>query len=92
MVDFITRIWSGEKTLGNGEPAMVPDFICWSLDRAFSLLAKSESIGQRFSLLGLIYLVVLVFRSNMMETRSLQRIECYRGRLATLCFESQAYL
>ena len=89
MVDFITRIWSGEN-IGQWR-TRDGSGCCWSLNRAFSLLAKFESIGQKIFPSGLMYLVVLVFRSNMMETRVYNELNVI-VTVRTLCFESQAYL
>ncbi len=63
MFDFIGKVWAMNNprwflTLFAG--IWVIPFLFWQ---------NLNPLAKRFSLLGLIYVVVLVFRSNMMETR-----------------------
>lgn len=69
MFDFIAKIGSGEAHWAMNNPrwfltlfagVWVVPFLYWKI---------LNSSAKRFLLLGLIYLVVLIFRSNMMETR-----------------------
>ena len=69
MVDFITRIWSGEKHWAMENPRWFLTLFAGVWIVPFLFWQNLNPSAKRFSLLGLIYLVVLVFRSNMMETR-----------------------
>ena len=69
MIEFISKIWTGDPHWTMNDPrwfltlfagVWVVPFIYWKNLNVFT---------KRFMILGLIYLVVLIFRSNMMETR-----------------------
>ena len=47
--------------------------------------------GRRFLLIGIIYLIVLIFRSNMMETRVYNELNVIIAVCATICISNFLY-
>ena len=69
MVDFIAKIWNGEAHWAMSNPRWFLTLFAGVWVVPFLYWKKLNSSAKRFLGLGLIYLLVLVFRSNMMETR-----------------------
>ena len=69
MIDFINTMWSGKAHWAMNNPRWFLTLFAGIWIIPFLFWQNLNPLAKRFSLLGLIYLVVLVFRSNMMETR-----------------------
>ena len=69
MISFITRMLNGEAHWAMDNPRWFLTLFAGIWIVPFLYWQNLNPLAKRFSLLGLIYLVVLVFRSNMMETR-----------------------
>ena len=74
MIDFIVRIWSGEAHWAMNNPRWFLTLFAgvWVIPLLF--WKNLNPSAKRFLLLGLIYLLLLVFRSNMMEVRVLNEL------------------
>ena len=91
MVDFITRIWSGEKHWAMENPRWFLTLFAGVWIVPFLFWQNLNQSAKRFSL-GSYLSSSVSFQIEYDGNKGLQRIECYRGHLCTLCFESQAYL
>ena len=69
MTDFIAKIWSGEEHWAMSNPRWFLTLFAGVWGVPFLYWKNLNPSAKRFLGLGLIYLLVLVFRSNMMETR-----------------------
>lgn len=69
MIDFIKKIWTGEAHWAMENPRLFLTLFAGVWVVPFLFWKNLNSSTKRFLLLGLIYLVALVFRSNMMESR-----------------------
>ena len=69
MIDFIANIWSGEAHWAMSNPRWFLTLFAGVWIVPFLYWKNLNPSAKRFLGLGLIYLLVLVFRSNMMETR-----------------------
>ena len=69
MIDFIAKIWSGEAHWAMSNPRWFLTLFAGVWVVPFLYWKNLNPSTKRFLGLGLIYLLVLVFRSNMMETR-----------------------
>ena len=69
MIDFIAKIWSGEAHWAMSNPRWFLTLFAGVWVVPFLYWKNLNPSAKRFLGLGLIYLLVLVFRSNMMETR-----------------------
>jgi len=69
MIDFINTMWSGKAHWAMNDPRWFLTLFAGIWIIPFLFWQNLNPLAKRFSLLGLIYLLVLVFRSNMMETR-----------------------
>jgi hypothetical protein len=69
MIDFIAKIWSGEAHWAMENPRFFLTIFAGVWIVPFLFWKNVNPFAKRFLLLGLIYLLALVFRSNMMESR-----------------------
>jgi hypothetical protein len=69
MFDFIAKIWSGEAHWAMNNPRLFLTLFAGVWIVPFLFWKNLNPSAKRFILLGLLYLLALVFRSNMMETR-----------------------
>ena len=69
MIEFISRIWTGDPHWAMHDPRLFLTLFAGIWIIPLILWKKLNGFAKRFMILGLIYLVVLIFRSNMMETR-----------------------
>lgn len=88
MVVFLSYIWTGNSHWAMQNPSwFLSLFMCiWLIP---ILLYKYLSMhGRRFLFVGIIYLIVLVFRSNMMETRVYNELNVILAVSAIICMDN----
>ena len=69
MLEFILTIWTGEAHWAMNNPRWFLTLFAGVWILPFLLWKNLNGILKRLLLLGVVYLIVLFFRSNMMETR-----------------------
>ena len=69
MIDFIYKMWSGEVHWAMDNPRWFLTLFAGIWIIPFIYWKNLNQSAKRFLLLGIIYLLALVFRSNMMEVR-----------------------
>ena len=69
MIDFIAKIWNGEAHWAMQNPRLFLTLFAGIWIVPLLYWKNLNQSAKRLLLLGLIYLLALVFRSNMMETR-----------------------
>ena len=69
MMEFITKIWTGESHWAMQNPRWFLSLFGCIWIFPVIMFKYLNSLGRRFATVGLIYLIILIFRSNMMETR-----------------------
>ena len=69
MLEFLKSIWTGEYHWAMRNPAWFLTIFAGTWIVPFFYLKHINEKGKRLLLVGLIYLLTLVFRSNMMEVR-----------------------
>lgn len=69
MLDFISKIWSGEAHWAMNNPRLFLTLFAGVWIVPLLYWRNLNQSAKRLGILGLFYLLALVFRSNMMETR-----------------------
>lgn len=86
MIDFISRIWTGKSHWAMENPLW---FITLFAGIWIIPVLKFENLNQltkRFLGLGIIYILILTVRSNMMEARVYNELNIILGVAALCCF------
>ena len=88
MRDFILRIWTGESHWAMENAAWFLTLFAgiWLIPILF--FNKLSSYGKRFIVVGVIYLLSLYFRSNMMETRVYNELNVIVSILVICVFDN----
>ena len=81
MTEFIAKIWSGEAHWAMSNPRWFLTLFAGVWVVPFLYWKNLNPSAKRFLGLGLVYLLVLVFRSNMMETRVFNELNV----IVTIC-------
>ena len=84
MLEFISQIWTGDPHWAMNDTRLFLSLFAGIWIIPLVLWKNLNGLAKRFMIVGLIYLVVLVFRSNMMETRVYNELNVIIS-VCTLC-------
>ena len=86
MIEFISKIWTGDPHWTMNDPRWFLTLFAGIWIVPLLLWKNLNGPLKRFLFLGLVYLLVLFFRSNMMETRVYNEMNEILGTCAISAF------